>query len=117
VTFIVVKTTTAFPLITQVRFYEETIDHIRDDHPEIPIDLPTLLHGVSNTLQNPSYIELGNRPNTYVYVDATSTNISGDPLRVPVKLIEGTSGLLKTTYFATPENSPTVLWTRGVSNG
>ncbi len=107
-----VISTTAFPLITHVRVYDETIDHIRDEHPEIPIDLPSLLHGVTNTLQNPSYVEQGNRPNTYVYVDSTSTNVSGDPLRVPVKVIEGTSGLLKTAFFATPENPQTIVWTK-----
>ena len=110
-TYFVVNT--AFPLVTEVRVYAETIDHIRDEHPEIPIELPSLIHGMTNTLEQPAYIEQGNRPNTYVYVDPTSTNASGDPFRVPVKIISGTSALVKTAFFASPENPPLIVWRRG----
>lgn len=109
--FTIIKTA-AFHLVTEVRVYEETIEHIRDGHPEVPIDLPSLMAGLEGTISNPSHIETGNRENTLIYVDEHSTNASGDPFRVPVKVIEGTSGLLKTAYFATPTNPGLVVWRR-----
>jgi len=102
--------TAAFPLITEVRIYDETLDHIRENHPEVPIDFPSLMDGLSNTICHPTHVESGKRTDTFVFVSVENTNASGDPFRVPIKVIEGTSGLLKTAFFATPENPLPVVW-------
>jgi hypothetical protein len=108
-TFVVMKTT-AIPAVTEVRFYADTEQHIRDEHPEVPIDLPSIHGAVRKAIEAPSHIEKS-YANSYIYVDKTSTNVSGDPLRVPVKVVgTGTSARVKTAYFASDPSSANVVW-------
>lgn len=79
-------TVTVIPAITQVRIYEETVAHVREQHPEIPVELPSILYALEETIRNPTHIELS-RANSYVFVNFFATNKSGDPLRAPVKII------------------------------
>jgi hypothetical protein len=112
VTDFIVFYTNVYPVITEVRLYEETIEHIKTSHPEVPIELPSVLNAIENAVKEPSWIEVGQTPNSYVYVDHNSTNKSGDPLRVPVKVVEGTSGYVKTAFFAN-HPSPKIVWSKG----
>jgi hypothetical protein len=86
----------------------KTIDHVRRQHPEIPADLPSLAHAVEQAVRHPSRIEKS-YGGSYVFVCDASTNRSGDPLRVPVKIVQGTSARLKTFYFATPSYAPKII--------
>jgi hypothetical protein len=105
-----IVSTNVIPSVTEVRWYVETIDHIKERHPEVPIELPSVSEAVTNAIKNPTQVE-SSHTNSFVYVDAETTNQSGDPLRVPVKIIEGTSGLLKSAYFATPEGTANnIIW-------
>jgi hypothetical protein len=102
--------TAVIPAITEVRLYAETEQHIRDDHPEVPVDLPSVHGAIQKAVETPTHIEQS-YSNSYVYVDAGSTNASGDPLRVPVKVIsETTSARAKTAYFASTPAGATVIW-------
>ncbi len=99
--------------ITEVRLYEETITHIKESHgddfarsPEFPF--PCILDAVGNAIMNPTQVELS-YGNSFVYVDETSTSLAG-PLRVPVKLVSGTSGRVKSFYFATPSGPRAIIW-------
>lgn len=104
--------TAAFPLVREVRLYRETLMHVMREHPEVPIELPSLTAAVERALQYPAYVELGHS-NSYVFVDEGSTNRSGDPLRIPVKIISGASARVKTVYFAAAAGVPrTIVWRR-----
>ncbi|MBS9720050.1 hypothetical protein JYU29_05025 [Tianweitania sp. BSSL-BM11] len=102
-------TTSADPRITKVRLYEETVAHVKEQHaanfpPQFPADFPSIVEAVGNAIREPSRIEPSYK-NSVVYVDENSTNRRGHPLRVPVKIIEGTSsGLIKTFFFASTED-------------
>jgi hypothetical protein len=108
-TFVLVKTT-AVPAVTEVRFYADTEQHIRDEHPEVPIDLPSIYGAVRKAVEAPSHVEKS-YANSYVFVDKTSTNASGDPLRIPVKVVgTSTSARVKTVYFASTPSGANVVW-------
>ena len=102
--------------VSNVRLDDETIDHVRAHHPEVPAILPSMIAAVENTLLNPTHIEKS-RSHSYVYVDAQTTNASGDPFRVPVKLIDGTSALVKTFFFASTRVSDEAIVWRRDANG
>lgn len=95
--------------LTQVRLYPETIQHVVEEHPEIPAELPIIAEAVVKALQDPSHVELS-YSNSYVFVDRTSTNRAGDALRVPVKVIGNGSARVKTFYFATGSAAANVIW-------
>jgi len=101
--------TTIIGNVTEVRFYDDTIEKIRLGHPEVPIELPSILDAASRAIVNPSWVEKSHS-NTYVYVDAGSTNASGDPLRVPIRLVSGTSGRVASVYFATSTALASIVW-------
>jgi hypothetical protein len=100
--------THVFPAVAEVRIYQDTIEHIRKNHPEIPVELPSFQQAIENALIQPSWIE-SSRPNTDVFVDRRSANKSGDPLRVPVKIVSGTSGRLLTAFFASSPGQSVLL--------
>jgi len=97
-----------FPAVVEVRIYQDTIEHIRNNHPEIPVELPSFQQAIENAITHPSWIE-SSRPNTYVFVDKRSSNRSGDPLRVPVKIVSGTSGRVLTAFFASSPSQSVML--------
>jgi hypothetical protein len=107
--FTLIKTA-VFSGVTEVRFYDETIAHIQE-HEEIPILLPSLFGSIERVIANPTHVETS-YGNSYVFVDTETTNASGDPLRIPVKIIEGTSGRLRSVYFASAGGVPNIVWRR-----
>jgi hypothetical protein len=96
-----VISTSVFSGLTLVRLYDETIEKVEIEHSEIPVRLRCIQAAVENAIIEPTHIERS-YGHSYVYTDATTTNASGDPLRVPIKVVEGTSGRVKTFYFAEP---------------
>lgn len=106
-----VISTRVVPAITEVRLYASTVEHVRERHPEIPAELPSIRSAVEKAISEPTHVERSHT-GSYVYVDAGSTNRSGDPLRVVVRRIEGTSGRVATFYFASAENPGKVVYRR-----
>jgi hypothetical protein len=100
------------PNVTEVRLYDETITKVTDDHLEIPIGLPCIDTAMTKAICNPTHVE-GSYGNSVVYVDAETTNVSGDPFRVPVKIVSGTSGRVKSFYFASSNSTGKIIWSRG----
>jgi hypothetical protein len=99
------------PNLGIIRFYRETFFHILENHPEVRIELPSIYKAIERTIRDPMHVELSYQ-GTYVFVDGETTNKSGDPFRVPVKLVSrGGSGRIRTAYFATAAN-PTIAWRR-----
>lgn len=105
--FRVIKTT-AVSVLSEVILYEETIQKVKDGHPEVPAELPSIEHAVEQAIVNPTYVEKSYK-NSYVFVDTSSTNSSGDPLRVPVKVVTGTSGRVKTFFFGDVAGTPEIV--------
>ncbi|WP_149343251.1 hypothetical protein [Neorhizobium sp. P12A] len=71
------------------------------------IELPSLMTAVQNAIENPTVVE-SSYTNSYVFIDHASTNFTGEPLKVPVKITEGTSARVKTVFFSgstKPENT------------
>jgi hypothetical protein len=108
--FVLMKTT-AIPAVAEVRLYADTEQHIREEHPEVPLDLPSVHGAIKKAVEAPTHVEIS-YANSYVYVDGTSTNASGDPLRVPVKIVANTSARVKTAYFAATPAGANVVWRR-----
>lgn len=104
--------TDVFSNVTEVRLYDETIEHIKEEHKELPIDLPCVQEALTSAIKSPTSIEESYN-DSYVYVDAETTNASGDPLRVPVKRIDGgKSARVKTAFFASTDDDAPVVWSR-----
>jgi hypothetical protein len=67
------------------------------------------LHAVGNAIAAPTRIEESyNR--SYIFIDEGTTNASGDPLVVPVKVVEGTSARVKSFFFGSNDPNAVVLW-------
>jgi hypothetical protein len=99
--FRIIKTT-AIPDITEVRYYDETIDHIREQHTELTNYFPSFDHAICDAIENPTHVYKTNtspQSSGFRYTSTRST-YEGNPLVVIVKPIETTSGVVKTAYFA-----------------
>lgn len=104
--------TNVIPRFTEVRLYDETVEHVREGHPEVPLELPCVQTAVENAISNPTHVE-NSHANSVVFVDAHTTNRSGDPLRVPVKgIADTTSGRVKSVYFASTSSLVDPIWRR-----
>ncbi len=106
--FIIIKTDT-ISSVTEVHLYDETLDHIKEEHPEIPVGLPCVTGAIASAISDPTHVETS-YSNSYVYVDGNTTNATGDPLRVPVKVVGETSARVRTAYFASSESSEKIIW-------
>lgn len=97
--------TNARPDITEVRLYEETIDHVKEAHAgQFPSDLPSIVGAVGDALRNPTETQ-DSYNNSVEYVDSNTLNANGHPLRVFVRRVDDTtSARLKTFFFAGTED-------------
>lgn len=103
------------PEVTEVRVYDQALDHVKQRHPEVPIELPSLSYALEKAISDPSHVETS-RTGHYTYVHAGMTNYSGDPLRVVVKVIQETSARMQTAYFASRTGTSfNIVWTRDKS--
>lgn len=106
-----VVTTSAITQVEQVRCYDETLEHIASEHPEFTNFVPSLEHAVHDTIAAPTSVLASNsaiHANSYKYVSERHSR-GNSHLVVAVKVLEGTSGLLKTAYF-TGEYSGEVVY-------
>lgn len=103
--------TGVLPVLTEVRLYDSAISHVRQEHPEVPIYLPCIFTAVQTAIIKPTHVE-ASYGNSVVFVDADTTDASGNPLRIPIKIVDGTSGRIKTFYFASTSGVRNVVWER-----
>ena len=93
--------TAAISQITVVRYYPETVQHIVEEHPEFAGELPSVMQAISDTVANPTMVYRSNTAASTSFVFCSSQNTFGDlSMYVPVKVVTGTSGVLKTAYFS-----------------
>lgn len=106
-----VVATNAIAQVEQVRCYDETLEHIANEHPEFTNFVPSLEHAVHDTIAAPTAVLASNstiHANSYKFVSERHSR-GNSHLVVAVKVLEGTSGLLKTAYF-TGEHSGEVVY-------
>lgn len=103
------------PGLVHVRVYAETIQHIFDNHPEISrtfVGTPSFDHALTTTISDPSWVE-ESYANSVVFVNDSATNWSGQPMRVPVKVLaDKQSGYMKTAFFGTTETPDALIYTK-----
>ena len=105
--------TVVFAGVTDVRFYPQVLDHIREEHPDVPILLPSLLEALSRTIANPTHVEISaSNASSFVFVDSETTNWSGNAFRIPIRMVEGTSGRITTAFFADTIGTRNIVWRR-----
>jgi hypothetical protein len=98
--------------LTEVRIYESTIAHASKHLAEFPTDMEQMVEAVRHGLMHPTHLE-GSYGDSIVFIDAGTTNFSGDPLQVPVKPIAGTtSGRVRTFYFGSVSSTANIIWRR-----
>lgn len=110
--------TSAIKEVTHVRCYDETLPDIAEKHPELDPLIPALEHAIHDTISAPTLVSQSNNEiHTAGFRFASTNHRRGNQhLVVAVKVIEGTSALLKTAYF-TAGTVGTVLYDGGDSGG
>ena len=100
--------TNIIPAITEVRLYKSTIQHVIEHHEEFLV-LPSIIQAVGDTVVNPTRVAQREK-DVFVYTNGNTTNRSGKPLQVPVKIVQGTSARVRSFYYASTTISDTVIW-------
>ncbi len=101
----------SFSPLSHIRLYRETIEKVLKFHPEVPAELPSILIAVSQCVAEPSFVAKS-YGSSYVFGDEQSTNRSGLPLLVAVKVVDQSFGRVRSFYFARPPMAVNILWRR-----
>lgn len=96
--------------VQQIVLSQETWDHILKDHGIF--GLPTFQTAIENavTISATTVHQSRTNPRSVVFVDANSTNIHGEPLRVPVKIVGNSTGFITSAYFAASKSHGDEIW-------
>lgn len=97
--------------LESIRLYHETVQKVEEGHPEVRSDLPSIIAAVHNAVTNPTLVAKS-YGSSYIYVDHGSTNASGDPLRVPVKVVGEKTGRIRSFFFAEANFDEDVVYRR-----
>ena len=101
------------PWLTEARFYEETWEHIAEEHPEFRLLLPSHRAGLEAAISDPTIIFASRTdPERSVVVVSDAFTYFDDPVVVPIRHVAGTSGRVVTAYFSST-TSGDVLWSAG----
>ena len=105
-------TSTAIAEIESVRLYEETVEHVKERHPEVVGTVG--VEGMKQTISAPTHVfqSKTDPKDGFVFV-SDNVSFQGNPLHVPVKRVEGTSGRVLTAYVSNRPYSSKPLWERG----
>lgn len=100
-----------FPSLTEVRLYDEVWDHITAQHPEFRMQLPSQRAALVEAVANPTSIHVSTTdPEKSVVIVSDTFTYFDDPVVVPVRRVEGTSGRVTTAYFSSETYPGMVLW-------
>jgi hypothetical protein len=105
--------TDVIPEVTSVRIYQSSLQHVIVHRPEIGrnVHLPSIVGAVTKGLTGPTTVEPSYNQ-SFVFVDEDSTDVRGQPLRIAVRVVSGTSCRMKSFYFAEPENPKPTIYRR-----
>jgi hypothetical protein len=106
--------TTVIPQLQQVRFYDETMEHITEGHAEFRTWIPSLEHAVMDTVANPTRVYRSRTlPETSVVFESFNNTLEGNPCTVPVRILsDSTSGRVTTAMFKKGKHGE-ILWSAG----
>ncbi len=100
--------------LTEVRLYDETWDYIAAQHPEFKMQLPSQRAALEDAVANPTTIHASTTdPEKSVVIVSDSFTYFGDPVVVPVRRVEGTSGRVTAAYFSGSTYPGRILWSSG----
>lgn len=100
---------TPYPEVDRVRLYTSTFEgHIAEDHREVYENVG--LKGIELTVSNPDFVYSGS--NTRSVVFERNNVFEGKNLQVPVKIVKGTSGRIRTAFLTrTSKTKPyEIIW-------
>jgi hypothetical protein len=101
----------AWPGLTLVSLYHSTLQHIAEEHAEFKLQLPSLRLGLEMAIARPSSIfDSTTNPGGSVVIASNAITYFGAPVRIPIRLVEGTSGRVVTAYFDSSVYSGRLLW-------
>lgn len=103
------------PWLTEVRLYDETLEHIAAAHSEFRLQMPSQRTALEDAVANPNLIHISTTDpqNSVVFVSESFTYL-GDPVVMPIKHVEGTtSGRIATAYFSGDAYRGRILWSAG----
>ena len=114
-----VVATNVIPQVSQVLCYDETIPHISSEHVEFQNFIPTLEHAIHDTIISPTHVVQSNTAihSTSFKYCSTDHRRGNNHLVVAVKVVEGTSALLKTAYFTSGVSGDRVFEKDGGNGG
>ena len=96
-------------LYPDVNIYDTTLEHIKDDHPEEFSHLDI----VYQTIEKPHRVHKSKtNPRSVILINEECTSASGDPLRVPIKVISATEAIMSTAYFSSSTDQGPLLWSK-----
>lgn len=107
-----VLSTTSLSWVDSFLLADDTVSHILEQHPEFR-RLPSLFDAVERALQSPTEVfQSVTRPDdSLVFIDAGTTNSSGQPLRVPVGYESSSNvGWVRTSYFQGSGSQGLLVW-------
>jgi hypothetical protein len=99
------------PYLTEVRLYDETMEHIAEQHPEFRLRLPSQRAGLVVGMTNPSRLHASTTdPQRSVVLVSGAFTYFGDALHVPIRMVQPTSGRVVTAYFSGGTYPGKLLW-------
>lgn len=106
--------TTAISAVSEVRFYEETVDHIVEEHPEFAGELPSVIGSIGQTVSKPSAVYHSRTApgKGYVY-ESNGNTLAGAPMYVAVRVVQGTSARVATAYYSSESYKGDLAWKDG----
>jgi hypothetical protein len=108
--FIIIPTT-AISQVGEVRLYEQQLKVLLEKHPELALPFQTPRESISNTVAQPTHVyESATNPGgSFIYISTRNT-YENNPLVVPIKVIDGTSGRVQTAYYSERTGGGALLW-------
>jgi hypothetical protein len=90
--------------VQQILLSKETLNHILEDHSIFGLPSIEAAIGSAVTVSATSVHQSRTNYRSVVFVDSNSTNIYGEPLRVPVKIVGNNTGFITSAYFASSKS-------------
>ena len=103
-------TSAILPNVQQIFLSDDTWRHILEDHSIFGLPCVEAAIGNAVTVSTTSVHQSRTNQRSVVFVDANSTNIHGEPLRVPVKIIGNNTGFITSAYFASSKSHGFEIW-------
>ena len=104
----------AISQVSEVRFYDETLEHVAEQHPELRIILASIRAASENVAANPTRVHASTtRPDRGFVFVSENTTYKGNWLHVPVLVVDERSARWVTSYFSDDASPGPLVWSAG----